>query len=346
MLLSPRISTKQLANVCRRVATSLAAGLDARKVWAREADRSTGPVARGKFRAISDAVNRGASIREALEATGDYFPVLFRELAHVGDRTGHLDHAFFQLADHYDHQLKLRRGFLLAIAWPVIELGITIFVVGFLIWILGVIGNSTGTTSDVLGFGLVGTRGLMIYIAFLALVGAALFFAYLAISRGLVWTRFIQRGVVHVPVVGKAIECLALGRVAWALNLTLNAGMDTRRAVALSLKASRNARYTDHLRAIDADIAQGTSLFETFQRTGVFPVSFMDVVHVGEQTGMLVESMEKLAGQYRDEAEAAMRILAVAGFFAVFALIAAIIIALIFRIFSFYLGTLNDALKF
>lgn len=121
--------------------------------------------------------------------------------------------------------------------------------------------------------------------------------------------------------------------------------MDARRAVALAVKASRNARFTDQMRSIDAWIAQGGSLYEAFSQAMVFPQQFMDVLAVGEQTGMVVESMKKLADQYREKSQAAMKILAVVGFFLTFALIAAIMIALIFRIFSFYLGTINDAMQ-
>ncbi len=345
MLFSPRISTRHLAELCQRVATALHAGVDVRTVWRNEARRSQRIAARAKFRAISEAIERGADIREALDATGDYFPELFREIAHVGSQTGHLDEAFAQLGENYEFQLALRRGFLTSIAWPLIELGLAVLIIGFLIWVLGVIGSIRGTTIDILGFGLVGTPGLVKYCTFLAVVAGAVFFLWQAIRRGLAWTRPVQRFLIRLPGLGTAIESLALGRLSWALHLTLNAGMDARRAVALAVKASRNARYTDQMRSIDSWIAQGGSLYEAFDQAMVFPQQFMDVLAVGEQTGMVVESMKKLADQYREKSQAAMKVLAVVGFFLTFALIAAIMIALIFRIFSFYLGTINDAMQ-
>ena len=190
-----------------------------------------------------------------------------------------------------------------------------------------------------------GTPGLVKYCTFLAVVAGGVVFLWQAIRRGLAWTRPVQRFLIRLPGLGTALESLALGRLSWALHLTLNAGMDARRAVALAVKASRNARFTDQMRSIDAWIAQGGSLYEAFSQAMVFPQQFMDVLAVGEQTGMVVESMKKLADQYREKSQAAMKILAVVGFFLTFALIAASMIALIFRIFSFYLGTINDAMQ-
>ena len=340
-----KISTRQLANLCNRVSTALAAGLDARTVWRNEAKRAQGMLARKHFRTISEAVDAGADMREALAGTDKYFPELFHEIAHVGHQTGHLDEALAQLAGHYEFQLKIGRGFLMAMAWPLIELGISVVVIGILIYVLGVIGKSTGTPIDVLGFGLIGTPGLVKYFTFLGLVAGVIFLIWWGIHRGLAWTKPIQRLMIRVPGLGTAIDSLALGRLSWTLHLTLNSGMDTRRAVAMALRTSRNARYTDEMKSIDSWIQQGSSLYDAFEQTMAFPRSFLDVLHVGESTGMIVESMKKLADQYREKSEAAMKVLAVIAFFVSFGLIAMILIAVIFRIAMFYIGTINEALK-
>jgi type II secretory pathway component PulF len=340
-----RISTRQLADLCNRVSTSLAAGVEIRKVWENEAKRAQGIRARKHLRTISDAINAGANMREALADTDDYFPELFHEIAHVGHQTGHLDDALKQLAEHYEFRLKLQRGFLLAMAWPLIELGISILVIALLIYVLGVIGSSTGQPIDVLGFGLVGVPGLIKYFTFLGAIAGVLFLIWWGIQKGLAWTKPIQRFMIQVPGIGTAIESLALGRLSWTLHLTLNSGMDTRRAVALALRTARNARYTDEMKSIDSWIQQGSSLYDAFEQTKAFPRSFLDVLHVGESTGMIVESMQKLADQYREKSEAAMKVLAVVAFFVSFGVIAAILIAVIFRLAMFYIGTINDALQ-
>ena len=77
----------------------------------------------------------------------------------VGEQTGHLGEVFGRLAEHYQAQVKLRRTFLSAIAWPMFQLLAALVVVGLLILVMGIIGNMNGVPIDMLGLGLVGNRG-------------------------------------------------------------------------------------------------------------------------------------------------------------------------------------------
>jgi type II secretory pathway component PulF len=337
MFFSPRIPIKPLVGLCRRLSTALEAGIDARTVWAREADRARGYLHRHLL-SISHAINRGESLADALAATGDFFPSLFREMVALGEQTGHLDAVLAQLADHYQNQVNMRRIFWAAITWPLVQLGIAVFVVGFLIWIMGVLGV------DILGFGLVGNRGLAIYLAFVAGVGSLVWLIMRAASRGLVWTQPIQRMVLRLPGVGKSLQTMALARLAWSMHVTMNSGMDVRRALKLSFRSTQNARYTDQIPAIDAEISAGNSIHEAFCRAGGYPTEFLDTLAVGEQSGKVVESMGLLARQYQDQARAALAVLTMFAGWAVWMAVAAVLIALIFRLFSFYLGAINSAM--
>ena len=345
MFFSARISIKELSGLSHRLATSLEAGIDMRAVWKREASGTARASLKARFKTINSAVADGQSLADALNSTGDFFPPLFRELTNVGEQSGRLPDVFAQLHRHYEDQIKRRRIFLAAIAWPAVQLTLAILIVGVLIWALGAIGKSTGTTIDILGFGLIGSSGLAVYAAFISGVGIAAVLLGQAVSRGLLWTRPIQRLALKIPVLGKALETLALVRLAWSLHLTFNTGMDVRRAVRMSLQAAGNALYTDLMKPIDRWLSAGSSLHEAFANTGEFPNEFLDALDVGERSGKLVESMDHLARRYRDRAKTALATLTMLAGFAVWCMVAVLIIALIFRIAMFYIGTLNDALN-
>ena len=339
-MFTPQIGVKPLEGLCRRVGTALEAGIDARTVWKREAERATGPL-QSRLLEVSDAINSGQSLADAFQPTGAYFPAILHEMVAVGEQSGHLDTIFAQLADHYHAQLKMRRMFLIAIAWPTIELVLSLGVIGVAIWIIGVLG-----IKDILGFGLTGNRGLAIYVTFLAVVGVSIWLVLRAISRGLVWTRPIQRFVLHLPGIGKPLQTISLARLAWSLHLTMNTGMDVRRALELSLRSTQNARYTDQIPTIDAEIMAGNAIHQAFVEAGGYPTEFLDTLAVGEQSGKMVESMGRLAEQYQERAKIAMVAIAVAAGVGVVLVIAALLITLIFRIyFTSYLGPINDALK-
>jgi type IV pilus assembly protein PilC len=344
MIGRPRIALKPLAALCRRLAISLEAGIDVRTIWTREANAAHG-VARQRFRTIRDSVAAGHTINDSLARTEDYFPEFFRQLAEVGEETGHLPEIFRELAEHYEHQLKLRRTLVSSLTWPVTELAIALGVVGLLIWLMGAVPQFAKQNLDLLGFGLKGTSGLIEYLFILSFIGAAGLLAYRAASRGALWIAPVQRFVQHVPPFGNAMQTLSLSRLTSALHVTLNSGMELRKALKLSLLGTQNAQYMQSVDTVVMAISAGQEIHEAFRRTGIFPATFLDTVQVGEDSGRLVHSMQHLAAQYQDESRAAMHAVTVVLGFAITALIGAIIIFLIFRLYGSYLDTINGALK-
>ena len=103
-----------------------------------------------------------------LTRTGGYFPDFFRQLFAVGEESGHLPEVCRQLADYYELRLQLRRTLISSLTWPIAQLIIALGVVGLLIWLMGAIPQLAKQNTDLLGFGLRGNSGLLIYLAVLA----------------------------------------------------------------------------------------------------------------------------------------------------------------------------------
>jgi len=340
-LFSPRIGLKPLSQLCRRLAISTDAGLDIRRIWDREA-RGRSWIDRKYFEQISEGVSAGDSLHDSLSRTGPYFPRLFREMVEVGEKTGSLAEVFRKLADHYEQRLQTRRTFLSSITGPMLQLAAALTVVGLLILIMGTLAQSGGQPIDLLGFGLIGTQGLIIYLGFLALVAAAIAGVLFAISRGLAWTRPLQHLFLRIPFVGGALRTIALARMAWTLHLTMNVDMDLRGVLPLALRSTGNdyyARLGDEVVAVLA----GNEIHEALRRTGAFPEEFLETLEVGEVSGQLVESMGRLSRQYDERAQAAIATLSTIAGFGVWAMVAIVIIILIFRLASFYIGAINAA---
>lgn len=344
-IFAPRIGIKELAQLCRRISTGLSAGVDVRRVWSRELTTARGTMRR-PLAEISQAVDRGTSVTEAVSATGAFFPTLFLEIVRVGEQTGKLPEMLKQLAEEYDGQVRMRRMFLGTIFWPLLQLVAALFIVGFLIWIVGVIAQiKGGEPIDLLGFGLVGNKGLAIYLLILFVIGLCCVAIYGGIRRGMFWAAPIQSMIMSVPRLGSSIRTLALARLAWTMHITLGTGMNLERALRLSLASTHNVQYTAQAENVVRAVKRGEEIHQALAETGAFPVQFLDAVHVGEQSGRLAETMEVLSKQYQDEARSALQVLTVLAGFVVWGLVAMLIILLIFRLASFYIGVINGAIN-
>ncbi len=343
MILACRIRTTQLAALCRRLALALEAGVDLRSVWTGEAERARGP-ARRHYETIRRAVGQGRSVSEALEQTAGFFPGLFCELIRVGEQTGYQPEVFARLADHYTHRLEMRRRFVAAVAWPLFELAVALVVVGLLIMAPALIEKLTGHPGlDILGFGLVGVRGLTIYLGTLAALAAVVGLVAALGRRGWFWTRAVQRLVRCMPFVGTALRTLSISRLVWTMHVTLEAGMELRRALRLSLRSTQDTLLSDHIPKVDAIVAAGQTIHEAFCAAGGYPQDFLDTLAVGEQSGKLSEALGMLSTQYEELARCALGRLSSVASRLVWALIAAFIVVLIFRIFSFYVNAIYQA---
>lgn len=346
MLFSPQLAGKRLSDLCHRLATSLAAGIDLRKVWKRETENAPSRM-RPAFRSVQQAIDRGEPFAEALRRTGKLFPPLFLEMVGVGERTGQTSEVLAKLERHYRVRHELTRTFLGMLAWPMFQLTAAVLIVGLLIWIFGVIGATDldGKPIDILGLGLVGTPGLIAYLTIVGLAIGGVALLVTAARRGAFWMKPVQRFVTRLPGVGPAVQNVCLAQLSWALHLLLNVDMDLRHVVPLVLRATGNDFYIQHTDKMVKDVADGMPLHLAFANSLAFPPTFLDALAVAEESGQISESMARLTRQYEGEAETAMKWLSVAAGTVVWLLVAGLVILMIFRLFMLYLGTINDALN-
>lgn len=325
MLFSPRLSSKDLSDLAHRLSVSLAAGVDLRRTWQRETEAARGS-RKDQFAAVQAAVDRGDEWGVALAKTEGLLPPLFVEMVKVGEQTGQTAEVLDRLSSHYRFRHDLARMFMLMLAWPVLQLVGAVVVIGLFIWILGEFGISADSWY-------VGNRGLALYSLLMVTLGGGIAVLVVAMKRGALWAKPIQRWVTQLPGLGRAIQKICLARIAWTLHLLLNVDMDLRQVIPLVMRSSGNDYYAKLTKQVVKDIAQGQSMTNALAHTGAFPNSFLDALNAAEESGQISESMARLSKQYEQEAERAMKW--IAGFVAaaVWLAVAALITTAIFVIF-------------
>jgi type IV pilus assembly protein PilC len=341
MLFSRRLSTKTVIQLCRVLRHNLSAGLMLRDIFRQQAKR--GPVElRPVALRITTAIERGDSLKVALNEEKHAFPPLFLALAGVGEHTGFLPEIFGELESYYLMQQKFWRQFITQSIAPVLQFVAAILVITGLIYILGIIAESNHTKPlDPLGFGLVGTTGAMIF--FFSAFGsiAAVIAAYFIASYILHKKSYVDGLLLRIPAVGPFLKALALARFTLALHLTLDSATPIRQALELSLRATDNGAFIAAYPVIDQTLLDGENVTQALGRSRLFDEDFMNVVAVGEESGRLPEVMGQQAEQYEEEAGRRLAVLTKVAGFAVWLMVAILIIFAIFRIFMLYLGALQ-----
>lgn len=337
----PRIGWKPLAQLCRRLGTALGAGVDIRRALLRESETGK-PRHRHNMAQVRAAVDRGDSVTDAFASSTGYFPTFFLEMLGVGEQTGKVEYILPKLADYYDHLVQLRRVFLLGIAWPAIQFVMAIGIIGLLILALGWVESMTGEATDILGFGLVGVRGLIRYLMGLGFVFGCIVLFVRFLTHGPIAHKLMELAL-RLPGVGPNLQLMSLSRIAWALGLATDSGADARKSMRLALSSTANDYYRRHVNDVDLRIRRGEEMHEALRATGAFPAEFVDALEVGEQSGLVSETMLKLAESLQDRAKATMTGVTLFATILVWIIVGGILIMLIFRIFGAYLGILQEA---
>jgi type IV pilus assembly protein PilC len=293
---------------------------------------------------ITERIKEGEQLSEAMGHQNDLFPDLTVDMVRVAEHTGMLPEVFKSLADHYENNLRLKKDFLGQIAWPVIQFIAALFIIAGLIVMMGIIGQGTNRL-DPLGFGLFGLKGAIVWLSSWATLLSSLFISYMVISRSKTTAALIARTMMKVPVVGPCLEAFAIARFSWAFYLTQEAGMGIDDSLEASLKATSNGAFVAATHQIVQDVENGETLTDSLAGSELFPVDFVQMVQVGETTGTVPETLNRLSPQFEDQARRSLRAMATAAGWLVWCLVAGFIIFLIFRIMLWYIGLIDQAVQ-
>ena len=338
--ITPKISARNLAQLMRRTGLAYRAGVDLLKIWEQESKRGRATHQR-QMEIVYEGIRNGDSLHESLAACGGYFPSLTRTLIKVGERSGRLDQVLLRLADHYDHVVRMRREFVQAVSWPAIQLVLTVMIVGLLIWITGAL---LPGKIDILGWGLMGTAGLITYLLMVTSVVAALALFVTGLFRGWLGSGPIQVAM-HIWGVGGMLQNFALARLSWCLASALESGVDARESIELALDSTNNIYYTRHRESVGKAIQRGNEFHEALRATRAFPNEFLDSLENAELSGTHSESMLRLSEEYADRARLSSSLITKLATYMTWLFVAGIIVSLIFRLAFFYLNGIYSAFE-
>jgi type IV pilus assembly protein PilC len=307
----------------------------------RTASRNAGHAkAKAALQAIVVDLQRGEDFASAVSHREE-FPPLAGEMIAVAEQTGQLPEVLKHLAEHYDNLVKMRRVFIGAIAWPAFQLVAAILIIAVLILILGIIPNAI----DILGWGLIGPKGAIIWLTMTFGTIAALIVGFKIASTSMAAKRTLDPLLLKIPVLGGCMRSFALARFSWALALTQQTGMGLDKCLDTALRATSNGAFAGEIPRVVAMVRAGEELPVALSATGLFPETYIQSIEVADTSGTIPETLERLSPKFEADARRSLAALVIASGVVIWMIVAAFIIFLIFSLFSFYVGMINDAAK-
>ncbi len=340
-MLALRISNRLLGTLCDRVGVAFDVGHDPQRIFKREGE-SRNRIYGSRMLDIANRVEAGGTLADAVRSQGNYFPDDFVQMIEVGERTGRLERVLSRLAAYYHELAELRTEFINSIIWPVTQLLLAVIVVGLLIYVPSVVsGGDVGDQTDLLGLGLTGASGLRTYAIGVGLAAAAFVAIYLLMRNG--GLAFLANVLSQVPYVGGLINIFAESRFVQTLSLALESGLDSWNAVDLAFKSASSPLFASRAEASKQAIRQGRELHVVLRESGLFSTDTIDAVQLGEESGRLPDTLDKQYRYLRTQVKAALSKFTYMASSLIWISIAALLIFIIFRVFSNYLVSIDAA---
>ena len=297
--------------------------------------------------ACAEDVKGGMTFAQSLENNGRCIPQLFIETVRAGEESGALETCFCRLKTHYDSSRRIRQKVLSALIYPAFLLVLAAAVVGIvsvcMIPAILSVYETTGEELPMITRALIAVSGFFrnyfpSVLAVLAAAGAAAYVWGKTPSGKLRLSGISLR----LPFFGRISRLNAAARFADTFAVLVMSGLTSVRALAVCAESADNKTVGESLRTAVFDLETGKPLSEIIRENPHFPSLMAEMAAVGEESGLLAETMYTAGEYYYGEAytasERVLSVLEPALTVVMGVLTAFIIIAVYVPMFSMYNG--------
>ena len=294
------VKRKELTALTRQMGALLNAGIPIPQALESLGEEEENPALRRAIMGISDSVRKGAALSGALAERPALFGNLYVSMVRVGEEAGALPKVMADLADLMEHEDELRGEVVSAVAYPVFVLCFGFVTVAVLLTVvmpkLFSMLTEMATSLPLPTLILLRVSGFVhaYWIPILlALAGAvAVLRWYLRSPRGAEqWDGF----KLGLPVLGGVYRAAALSRFARTLGTLAKSGVSLLPSLHIVETTIGNIVLGKLIAQVAEETRGGDSLAAPLRKLAIFPKSVVQMISVGEESGMLADMLLKVA---------------------------------------------------
>ena len=303
-----RVSAKEIAMASRQISTLLEAHVPALKTFRLLANESDNPTLAKKFTEISDDIQNGVPISDALYKHPAVFSDFYVNLVRGGEESGKLGDTFTALADYLERSYELSSKVRGALIYPAFIMT-TFFVVMILMLVIVIpkladVIQSSGQEVPIYTKAVIGASNFLInYGAFAAIIFIVTIFLVWRYTRG---TNFVAQAKLWFPGIGNLYRMLFLSRIADNMHTMLSNGISMVRGIEITASVVNNQIYHDLLMDAVVAVKGGAPLSTALESHKEIPNVMIQMIKVGEETGEVGNILQKLSKFYQREVNTAV----------------------------------------
>jgi type IV pilus assembly protein PilC len=306
-----KIGDRDLAVVTRQLATMIDAGLPLVQCLDILAQQQEKKVFQKALHDIRTAVEGGATFSAALKRHPKIFSTLYTNMVEAGEAGGILDTILNRLAAYIEKAMALKKRVKTAMFYPSTIVTVAVVVVIFLlIYVIptfqqlfeGFGATLPLPTVIVLEASRIVRTYILVMLAGAVAAGVGFRFYY----RTPGGKKTIDTLLLRLPIFGPLIRKVAVAKFTRTLGTLVSSGVAILEGLDITARTAGNKVVEEAVLKARTTIAQGKTIAEPLQASGVFPVMVVQMIAVGEQTGALDRMLNKIADFYDEEVDVAV----------------------------------------
>lgn len=259
---------------------------------------------------LQEALAEGATLSSALRTQIPEAGPLAGALISAGEASGGLEAALRRAADLLEARLRLRRKIRSALTYPMMVVVVTASLITVLLVVVvprfEQIYTSTGGELPALTQTVIALSKQM---PLFTLATVAIVVALAALFRrsktDAALARRVDMAKMRVPLLGKLVRKGALARVATTISSLVGSGVPITESLGLASQTAGSVPFAAALQNARERVGEGRPLSKALAESPLFPALMLQLIEVGEETGSMVEVLEKYARTSAEELEEA-----------------------------------------
>ena len=237
------------------------------------------------------------------------FPVVYISIIEAGEANGRLDEAFEQCALICKKTMALSGKIRSALMYPLFLIVLVIVVVFILCIVVlptfkdvyGSFGAELpGITQAMMGL----SDFLIAWWWLLILVGVVIGVGFSMMKKkNESFSLFVDQYIMKIPLVGPIIRESSLARFCRLMSTLTDAGIPIHRAMNLAKETVPNSFVRENIQHVIDDVQIGITIHDAMAKHPVFDAILVSMIRVGEESGMLGDSLFKMANLFEDQSD-------------------------------------------
>ena len=303
-----RIRPHDLMVVTLQLSTLVKAGVPLAQGLEMLAAHAEHPTVRTVLEGVGQRVESGSSFADALKPYPLVFSSWYVGMVEAGEASGRLDVILERIVQHQEKVLKISQQVRAALIYPMTVLSVALVVISvLLVWVIPMFEPLFSDFGDALPWPTVvvldASQFLQEQISFVLLgvlflaLGAKVYGSTVVGRRAWEWT------VLKLPVIGGLLKKTALVHVTRTLGVLLRSGVPILEGLAIAGKTSSLSIFQKAMHEARLAVRDGQPLSAPLAHRKLFPRLVTQMVAVGESTGALDTTLEKVAELYEREVD-------------------------------------------